>query len=189
MIFKEGKIIDKFFVNKDGKKIEVILRYPKMSDAHDYVSLLNSLIDESARIMIINKVTLKQEKEFLKSGIKNIKSCNEIQIVVEIDGQAVGNCSISKGFGTFSHIGTFGIILSKEYRGLGIGRKLAKTTIEIGKKQLKLKIAKLGVAVDNKNANEMYKQLGFKTCGKMPYGMKTKNNKYVDEILMYKVLK
>src|SRR3989344_6754197 len=123
MKFKEGMIIERYFIKKDGRKIEVIFRYPKMSDAKQLMNLINSMISENAVILINEKQTLKKEKGWLKELInKNKKSVN-IAIVTEVNGTAAGMSELRRYSGRKSHVANLGISVGKEYRSLGLATK------------------------------------------------------------------
>jgi ribosomal protein S18 acetylase RimI-like enzyme len=65
------------------------------------------------------------------------------------------------------------IAVLKEYRGLGIGRKLLEKVIEIANERDYCKVT-LEVREDNEKAKHLYKSLGFKDCEpKMYFWTKT----------------
>mgnify|MGYP001595492147 CR=1 FL=1 len=80
MKFKEGKVLEKFVAEKNGEKINVIFRYPKMSYAKDLMKFINSLVEENAYILVVEKVNLTQEKKWLRSSIDDTKNKKKIQV-------------------------------------------------------------------------------------------------------------
>ena len=186
MKFKAGEIIEKFQIEKNGKKIDVILRFPKMSDAKDVFILINKLVDENALLATVKKKTLKEEKQWLKNQIKEIEKKRSIFIAIETNKKYLGSVEIASKKDGMSHIGLLGIALDKSIRGLGIGERIMKLAMKLAKKYLKLEIIRLGVFKGN-HAEKLYRKLGFKDCGYFPKERK-RGNVYHDEIIMYKNL-
>jgi RimJ/RimL family protein N-acetyltransferase len=179
-------VIDKFFVEKGNKKIQITLRYPRISDTRQMMYLINSLIEENARIHMNKKLNIKQEKEYVGNMMNDVKKKKKICVVAETGKRIIGTTEISAGLGTVSHLGTFGILIVKDYRGIGIGYKMMTTILDMSE-NIGVNIVKLSVAADNKNAQKLYKSMGFKKMGTIPKAMKF-GNKYIDEVYMYKVL-
>jgi RimJ/RimL family protein N-acetyltransferase len=89
----------------------------------------------------------------------------------------------------FSHIGNFGLIVAKKYRGEGIGKIIMNAVIEESVKNIKdLKIIILGVFACNLIAKNLYTKMGFVEYGRLPQGLKYQGS-FTDEILMYKKIK
>jgi ribosomal protein S18 acetylase RimI-like enzyme len=82
-----------------------------------------------------------------------------------------------------SHVGEFGISIRKEYRGIGIGKRLMKTTLNLAKRRLRPKIIRLSVFENNKIVQNLYKKFGFKKVAKIPKQIQYKG-KLTDEIIM-----
>ena len=59
--------------------------------------------------------------------------------------------------------------------------------MDAAKKYLKIKIAELSVYSNNIIAQKLYKKIGFVYAGKIPRSIK-QGRKFVDNIIMYKVL-
>lgn len=184
MSFKEGKIIEKFFVNKDGKKTEVIFRYIGKNDAKDLLKYINSLVDEKAFIGSLKKKTLKHEKEFVAKTIDACKKRKGIALITEINGEAVSLAEIkSKTMDSNKHTAEIGIGLRKDYRRLGIATRILKTLIRLAKRDLKTEVVLLTVYSGNKPAQKLYKKVGFVKTGVIPKGAKVAG-RYYDEIIM-----
>ncbi|MFZ3057577.1 MAG: GNAT family protein [Minisyncoccales bacterium] len=172
-------------MKKVVQKQKIEIRPPKMSDLDSLLAMINSLVEEKAMIIVQDKVTLEQEKNYLK-GI--IKSKNAIFLFLIIDGKVMGSAGITKYENIKSHIGEMGIIIKKEARGLGLGEKLFKKVMEEGIKKFKLRIVILDVFKGNKIAQNLYKKLGFQKAGLIKGGEKY-YNQYVDNVMMAKYLK
>ena len=186
--FKEGKIIEIFYVEKRGKKIPVIIRYPKKSDVNGIWKFYNKVIKETEFLSRITPVSLKDEKKWVANAIKSMKKGNSAYIIIESDGKIVGSSTVErKSEEVHKHVGGFGIAILQEYTGIGLGRRLMEL-IEKEAKNMELEIIQLSVYGKNKVAHGLYKKTGFIEACKIPKLIKRKNS-YDDDIIMYKALK
>ncbi|MFA5729787.1 MAG: GNAT family protein [Candidatus Paceibacterota bacterium] len=167
------------------QKQKIEIRPPKMSDLNSLLAMINSLVEEKAMIIVQDKVTLKQERHYLK---EIIKTKNAVSFFLIINGEVMGSAGIIKYENIKSHIGEMGIIIKKEARGLGLGEKLFKKVMEEGIKKFKLRIVILDVFKGNKIAQNLYKKLGFQKIGLIRGGEKY-YDQYVDNVMMAKYLK
>jgi ribosomal protein S18 acetylase RimI-like enzyme len=155
----------------------------------EFLDYHNSLVKEEVMMLTKKNKTLKEEKEWLKEKIKKVKDKKLVFLVAEDNGKIVGIVSISSEKGRQDHIGGLGISVRKEYRGIGLGKKLMKEILKLAKKELKPrpKIIRLSVFSTNKIAQNLYKKMGFKIVAKVPKQFQYKG-KLVDEIIMIKKL-
>lgn len=166
----------------------VIFRHPNPSDAKDLMDLINSLVKERADIAKITKMTLKKEKLWLGQTLEAIKKKEKIMIVVQLDRVCVGSCEITKDqYDVSRHVGTLGIGLKKQARGIGIGTNLIQLCLKEAKKKLGIKLVKLYVFDTNNVGKNLYEEIGFKEIGRIPKGV-LHNGKYKDDIIMAKKL-
>ena len=175
------------FMAKDGTK--VVFREPKMSDVKSMMSFANRIISEKRSGMVMNKkLTLKEEKEFLRKTIKN-KERDSVFLVVDYKGKIVGTTNIARRTGKQYHVANFGIMLSKDMRGKGIGEALMRTIIKLAKKKIMgLEIIRLDVYDYNKRALSLYRKLKFKKITILPDSDK-EDGKYISTIVLYLYLK
>ena len=125
--------------------------------------MINSLVEEKAYIVVQKKLTIREERDYLKNVIKEIKNKSSVYTVIDINGKVRGNAKVSLvDSGPRKHIGELGISIMKEARGKGLGEKLFKKIIEKAVKELKVKIITLYVVSENKIAINLYKKMGFK---------------------------
>jgi hypothetical protein len=73
---------------KDGR--EFLVRRPTLGDAKSLTEYINSLVEEGAQIVANKKLTLKEEKEWLRNGLRKIKEGKLHQLVIEDKGRIVG---------------------------------------------------------------------------------------------------
>jgi len=155
-----------------------------MSDLKSLLEMINSLVEEKAMITVQEKLTLEQEREYLKSIIKDKES---IHLFLIIDGKVMGNARVAKQKGVKNHIGELGISIKKEARGKGLGEKLMKEILKQSIEKFKLKIIILDVFKKNKVAQGLYNKLGFKKVGIIKGGIQY-YGKYEDSLTMIKYI-
>lgn len=183
-------MILKKFLAEDGK--EVILRTLDAADlkrAKEFRTFINSIIEEDDFIRLNKKRTLKEEKEWVKNNLKGIKAGKKVLVIAERNNQMFGNCEIWSGEERGSHIGELGITIKREFRGIGIGRKLVENAIALAKNKLKIKpkIIRLSCFETNRAAKNLYIKTGFKVVAKIPKQIQRKG-KLIDELVMLRYL-
>ena len=170
--------------NFKGKKLKIReLKKSDLNKPEEFLDYINSLVEENAMISIKEKKNLKEEKEWLKKQLKEIKKKKRIMIVAEDKNKIVGICECSLREGRQSHVGEIGISVRKEYRGIGLGKFLLAKILKLAKKKLKPKIFRLFVFETNKIAQNLYKKFGFKKVAKIPKQIQYKG-KLISEIIM-----
>jgi len=167
----------------------VTFRQIKPSDLKSVYAWVKEIEKEDTFIVInaAEPITLKEEKQYFKDLFKKIKQKRAVKIAVFSGKKYLGSCDIEKQGKRQGHIGLFGIALSKECRGRGIGFRLAQETIELAKKRLGLKQIVLSCFANNRIGISFYKKLGFIQCGCHPRAVFYKG-KYIDTIRFYKDL-
>ena len=153
------------------------------------MDLINSFVDEPRSGLLINKkVTLKEERAWLKSMLESIKDKKVVMLVVEVDGKIMGNCHLSRQNWKSIHVADFGIAISRRMQGKGIGEALMRQTIELARKRMRgLELVELRTVAYNKKAHGLYKKLGFFEVGRVPRATK-EGGEYVDDLMMVKIL-
>lgn len=103
----------------------------------------------------------KQQKMLLVEGLKNHPSKIIIFAVAEGDYIGLVNCFVN--FGTFSvkpFVNIHDVIVTKQWRNKGIGRKMLEKVVEESRRIGCSKVT-LEVREDNMNAKHLYSSLGF----------------------------
>lgn len=169
---------------QDG--IPYLIRYPKRTDLQELWLYINKLSKEQTYISFQGEeISLKDERVFLNSSIKKIKEGKAILLIVQSNKKIIGVSDVNMRSRSNSHIGVFGISVSKDFRGKGVGKKLMELVINESKKNLKnLRILELECFANNPIAPDLYKSFGFKEYGRLPNGIAYKDG-FVDDILMY----
>jgi len=180
----EGKVVFEGLSDKGNK---IIIRYPIKDDAEQMRDYLNTLSKEQTFIRFQGEqVTLGHERKYLNRQLKRIIKKTTVELFVFCNNKLIGISAIDMKDKTESHEGVFGISLSKEYRGEGIGKIFMKMVLEEAERHMsQLRIITLGVFGGNELARSMYEKFGFKEYGRLPKGILRKG-KYIDHIYMYK---
>ena len=174
----------------DGKKI-VIREFSgkDLGNVKKFQTYINSVIGEEALINLNKKLSLAQEKKWLEEQLSKIKSRRSVYLIAETNNMVVGTTQIFLNEGRGEHVGNFGIVIKKGYRGIGLGTYLMGEVIKLAKKKLKPKpkIIKLDVFPINKPAIGLYKKYNFKKVAVIPKQRKYKGKLY-GEIVMLRYL-
>jgi RimJ/RimL family protein N-acetyltransferase len=184
--FVPSKIVKQFEAGGDL----ITLRYPKMKDVRGAMTFINALLEERARIRMSKKVTLREERKWLKGLTNDIKQGMKISLVIEARGSQVGSVALvrrAKPPSPIDHWAEFGIALAKQFRHRGIAERASRALFRLGKSLWKLKFVRSTYDADNVASATLHRKLGFKIITRIPRGAKY-NNKYIDEISLVKDL-
>ncbi len=190
MEFKAGKV-HKTFQTKSGKAC--VIRWTKWDDLQQLTDFINKIAQEDAFLPYspIDKETLESESKFLASALTDGSTKKGSFVVAEVDGRIVGASDVrtqTRSRDRSKHVVVFGIIISKKYRGEGIGGHLITTVLDHAENFLEgIKLVTLTAFAENEPAVNLYKKHGFVEVGKIPNALYRKNS-YSDEIIMIKEL-
>lgn len=185
--FIPGAVV-KEFTTKKGKN--AVIRYPKWEDLEAMTDFINTLSKEDTYIGFSGEqMTLKEEADFLCEIHKKVEFGDMAYLCCEVNGQYVGSSDVTRYEAARKrsrHLGMFGLVIAKDYRGEGIGFELAQATIEEAEKRIEgLKLIGLEVYEQNTPAQELYKKLGFVEQARIPDIIQYKNE-YTPGVLMYR---
>ncbi|MFX1340862.1 MAG: GNAT family N-acetyltransferase [Promethearchaeota archaeon] len=164
----------------------VILRHVKKSDLDGIWKNFNEVLEEGTYLPVFTPVRTEVEKN---SWYDNIKREHEICIVAEITNlkspyNIIGQCEISNlEWEAATHVGSLGIIISEEYRDLGLGKQLIDMAVRESKKLNNKEKIILSCFSNNERALHLYKKIGFRVVGvrKKQFYM---DATYYDEVMM-----
>lgn len=168
-----------------------IMRTAKIEDAESLLEIQKSVVSEGEFLIAVSKEfnrTLLGQIEYIQDKLENE---NETILVAEKDGEVVGWIVFEsiQNRKRISHTGSFGILIEKSYRGQGIGKMLINALLDWAEKNPMIEKVSLGVFSTNHNAISLYKKMGFIEEGRKVREFKFNENEYVDDILMYKLVK
>ncbi|CAH0314777.1 Putative phosphinothricin acetyltransferase YwnH [Peribacillus sp. Bi96] len=167
-----------------------IVRTGKIEDAEAILEIQKSVVSEGKFLIAYPEEfnrTSSQQKEWMQSILDNEK---ETLIVTEKDGEVVGWIvfEMNQNRKRLSHTGSFGMMIRKGYRELGIGGMLLKALLDWAEKDPRIEKVSLAVFSTNHRAISLYKKMGFIEEGRKIKEYKMSDNDYVDDILMYKLV-
>lgn len=114
---------------------------------------------------------------------RSIKIGTWLILIAEMNQQIAGLLNFrSDNRPRIRHTGTFGVMVLKNYWGIGIGRSLVNSLVEWAK-TTNIKKINLKVRPDNKRAMNIYKKIGFVEEGRITREFYI-NGKYHDNVLM-----
>ncbi len=161
---------------------KVTLRTARMSDLHDFLDFINSLVDEQADLLLEERLTLENEADWLRNLLAEIEKGIVISVIAEIDGSIIGNSGVRRGIERTSHVGLLYIAVKNGYRNAGIGTEMMQILIEESRR-IGLELLHLTVFDSNQQAKYLYEKIGFREVGRWPKVVR-EGNGYVDEICM-----
>lgn len=172
---------------KDGRTC--ILRNARREDAADLITYLKVTSGETPYLIREPEeitLTIEQQEAFLQSKLEEPE---ELMLIAIVDGKHVGNCSLSSlgNYKRYAHRCSVAIALYQEYCGVGLGRKMLGTVLEVAK-ACGYEQAELEVIKGNERAIGLYKSLGFEITGTYPNNVKYKDGSYADAYVMVKML-
>ncbi|MEI4791151.1 GNAT family N-acetyltransferase [Bacillus sp. FJAT-53060] len=105
-----------------------------------------------------NKKTLLEHQEWVQ---KRIENKNETYIVAEKDGKVIGWIAFENASNTkrTSHVGSFELMVNKNYRGLGVGEMLLTALLDWAEKNPSIEKICLAVFSTNQKAISLYKKM------------------------------
>jgi hypothetical protein len=103
---KSGGILEAFSL-KDGST--VVLGTPKWEDLDDLLSLINSLVEEKAEIIMDERLSREQEAEWLSDVLLRLEKDQIFFLVAEVDGKVIASSDLHLGRGSEKHAGAVGI--------------------------------------------------------------------------------
>jgi ribosomal protein S18 acetylase RimI-like enzyme len=171
---------------------KIIIRQARSGDVVNvkkFRSFINFLVVEDVKILMNEKATLREEKEYVVSMLKGIKSKTRVYLIAEYNNKIIGTTSIELERWRRNHIGRFSIAINNGYRRMGLGKHMMEEIIKLAKKDLnpKPKIIQLEVYANNEPAIGLYKKMGFKIVAKLPEQIQHKG-KLIDELIMLKYM-
>jgi RimJ/RimL family protein N-acetyltransferase len=167
---------------KDGTVAEVSFMSSRDSTA-ELNRFINRLIEEKTFIMRDKRVSMKEEESWKKAALRKFRKKQGYVLVARVKGRIAGTSDAHKEVGKGSGNIFLGIVIAKEFRGIGLGEMLLRHNISLARKRLDARNVYLDVFGPNKIARSLYSKLGFKEFARYPKWLRH-DGKYVDKIVM-----
>ena len=161
-------------------EIHVSIRRATPDDAPSIVAIWQTIATEKIYSAIDRPFTLEQEHEYIASLTER-----EGVFLAECDGRVIALQSLdlwARFIRSMDHVAQIGTQILPEWRGRGIGAKLAAHTLAFAREHGYDKLV-IFVRASNTNAQAFYQSIGFAPCGRFTRQVKI-DNQYDDEIMM-----
>ncbi|MDM5221118.1 GNAT family protein [Peribacillus sp. NJ11] len=169
--------------------LSYMIRTGELEDAEAVLELQNSVISEGEYFIAVSNEfnkTIEQQRDWIQRSLENER---ETIIVAEINGEVIGWIGFeSENRKRMSHKGSFGLMIRKNYRGMGIGKELVQALLDWAEANPLIEKVSLGVFSTNHRAIALYKSMGFVEEGRKIKEFKMSESEYVDDIIMYKLV-
>ncbi|MGG0845270.1 N-acetyltransferase family protein [Peribacillus simplex] len=169
--------------------LSYMIRTGELEDAEAVLELQNSVISEGEYFIAVSNEfnkTIEQQRDWIQRSLENER---ETIIVAEINGEVIGWIGFeSENRKRMSHKGSFGLMIRKNYRGMGIGKELVQALLDWAEANPLIEKVSLGVFSTNHRAIALYKSIGFVEEGRKIKEFKMSESEYVDDIIMYKLV-
>ncbi|MBH0168134.1 GNAT family N-acetyltransferase [Fictibacillus sp. 18YEL24] len=174
-------------INKENK---ARIRTVCVEDAEAILQIHREVISEHDYFIALpnefNK-TIEDHQEWIRNILKHER---ETMLVAEYENNVVGWIVFrSQDRMRMHHIGSFAIMLKKECRNKGIGKLMIQKLLTWAEKHPVIEKVTLGTFSTNTRAIELYRKLGFVEEGRKIREFKFGNDEYVDDVLMFKLVK
>ncbi len=162
----------------DGRA-KVRVRKAVLQDVQQITEIHNQGIIDRESVLDITPHPLKERLAWFKN-----LSNREAVLVAEIEGSVVGFCALQpfSPEEVYAHIGVVSIWIEKDFRGKGIGPKIAKRMFTTARKKGYSKIMFFAYSF-NREKMGFYKELGYEEVGFLRRHAKIKD-KLVDVLVM-----
>lgn len=161
--------------------MEVSIRPVKIEDA-EYIYEIRNMPGVFENILTMPGERISRTQDFIE-GLSE----NNFNFVAEIQEdemkKVVGTVGLQVNTRRLRHSGGIGIMVHKDYQGMGIGKALMEKVIDVADNWLMLKRLELGVYTDNERAIKLYKSCNFVIEGTKRYSV-IRNGQYIDEYIM-----
>lgn len=162
----------------------VTIRQAEVEDAEKLLACIKTYIPQSDYIPKLEQeivLTIEQEKKWINSFLKNK---NSLLLVAEYDNEIIGNIDLTgKRRQAMAHTAVIGMGMLNEWRNMGLGTALLKSTIDWAKENQILELIWLQVYTENKLGLSLYQKMGFEENGILKNFFKH-GNKYFDNLTM-----
>ena len=174
----------------DSPKGRIVLRPVSWKDLRWLTKFANTLVAEREAnpdlgiVSLDKRVSIEDERRYMQKVLRGVRDDEYVSVAAFYGERMVGNCDIIRRKPSdVRHSGVLGIVILKEFRGIGLGEMIMKAAL---RKALDVGIwlVELQVFFNNMAARTLYRKLGFKEIGVLPNKI-LRRGKHIDEVQMY----
>jgi RimJ/RimL family protein N-acetyltransferase len=171
-----------------GQEIEIV--EVEVSDAEGILQHAQEIVandDFNVSIPEELEITVQQEREWIR---QHIDDAGKMIFVAKVDGKVVGLATVeNRPRKRIEHVGSVSVSVDSKYRRNGIGAALIEAVVNWAKAEPVIEKLGLSVFADNHLALRLYEKMGFAEEGRRVKEIKRGAGSYVDDIMMYRMLK
>lgn len=169
----------------DGKEITIRkLTAKDLEITKKHLDFLQSLLGEELQITTHKRLSLKEERDYLRGILKKQKQGKCVYLVAECDDKFVSHVGASLMEGKQNHIAVMGFAHVAGYRSIGLGSILGKMlSLMADELNPKPTIIQAGIFADNEASLGLAKKFGFKEVAMIPRQFQ-QGGKLVDEVIV-----
>lgn len=159
---------------------EISIRRATVDDAASIVAIWQAIVAERVYSAVDTAFTFDEERAYIAS-----LSAREGIFLAEHNGRVIGFQTLdlwARYMHSMDHVGSIGSFLLREWRGRGVGKKLAAHTFDFARSAGFEKLI-IFIRASNTAGQKYYQGLGFVPCGRFTRQTKIAGE-YDDEILM-----
>lgn len=165
---------------------KITLRSSQPQDAQALLDFSKLIINNAPYNVLVPgefQLTLEQEQQWILRHIENPSWLAEI---AELNGKVVGLLGVeNRPQKRLVHVASLHISVHPEHRSKGIASAMMESVINWAKKHEEIEKLALAVFEENTHAFNLYKKMGFAEEGRRIKEIKTNNNQYHNDIMMY----
>jgi RimJ/RimL family protein N-acetyltransferase len=162
----------------DGKEITFRLMIP--ADGPEILAFAKHLPEDDL-MFLRSDITQKPAVDAWMAYLKNGRT---ISVVAEIAGKIAGYASIHKNEANWMrHVGEMRVLVSRDYRGLGLGKRLTNEAFAMAK-DLGLSKVTAQMSTDQRGARQVFEHLGFRPEALLADHVMTRDGQTRDMLIM-----
>lgn len=168
----------------------VTIRSARPEDASAVLAHARGVIDESDYAVTCPEefnFTETQERDWI---CRYVDEPGHVFLVAQVQGQIIGQLFIeSAQRKRLAHCATLHMTVEKEWRSRGVGTALLQSAVDWASSHPIIEKLCLAVFATNHRAIGLYRKLGFIEEGRRIREIKVDSERYIDDILMYRLVK
>lgn len=159
---------------------EVVFSLMTPDDGDEILEFARSLPSEDLMFL---RTDITQEST-VNAWMAYIESGRTISLAAEVGGKITGYASIHTNDATWTrHVGEMRVLVGRDHRGLGLGKRLTNEAFGIAK-DLKLRKITAQMATDQRSARGVFEHLGFRPEALLADHVMTRDGQTHDLLIM-----
>jgi RimJ/RimL family protein N-acetyltransferase len=147
----------------------------------DEVRRFAQTLPESDLMFLRTDIT---QESTIKAWMNYIKTGRTVSVMAEIDGEIAGYASIHINEATWTrHVGEMRVLVGRDFRGLGLGKRLTNEAFAIAK-DMGLRKVTAQMATDQRGARQVFEHLGFRPEALLADHVMTRDGQTHDLLIM-----